>query len=175
MGAEPSRPLWLLIICLFGALGVTQAVAQVASQGGATTVIRGHFSEVHYFMEGEGPAIIWDWDFTLELSGKNTIHEDWKGHNQNNLQRARDREASLGEATGGVTWRVLGPNTLQKTVNFRQHTMRLTVEISNKECRLTVEFRLKPGFADMFVQRADNGQWTHFSLPKTREASCTIG
>jgi hypothetical protein len=139
---------------------------------GRTTVIHGHFSEEHYRIEGNGTPIVWDWDFTLQLSGKNTVHEEWQGHNQKNLQRSANREGALGE--GAVSWRVLGPNRLEKTVQFRQHTRKLTIEINNKECRLNVEFRLKPGFSDMLMPRADNGEWTHFSLPKTRESSCTI-
>jgi hypothetical protein len=27
---------------------------------------------------------------------------------------------------------------------------------------------------DMYTPRADNGEWTHFSLPQTIETSCTI-
>jgi hypothetical protein len=161
-----------LFVALLCAPGVLAADAQEAT--GRTTVIRGHFSEVHYMMEGDSPAIIWDWDFTLQLSGRNAIHEEWKGHNQNSLQRSASREGALGAVEGAVSWRVLDPNRLQKTIQFRQHTQKFTIEINNKECRLNVEFRLKPGFSDMFTPRADNGEWTHFSLPKTRESSCTI-
>jgi hypothetical protein len=158
--------LFEILLCV---LGLHAADAQER-----TTMIHGHYSEVKYWMEGDGPRIIWDWDFTLELSGKNAIHEEWKGHNQASLQRSVSREGALGEVQGAVSWRVLGPNRLQKTIQFRQHTQKLTIEINNKECRLNVEFRLKPGFSDIFVPRADNGQWEHFTLPKTQEASCTI-
>jgi hypothetical protein len=161
---------WIQAIGLACALGCSPSEAQEQN----VTTIHGHYSEVHYWMEGDRPPIVWNWDFTLQLSGKNTVREEWSGHNQRNLQRARNRESALGETTGAVSWRVLGPNRLQKTINFRQHTMRLTIATNNKDCQLDVEFRLKPGFSDIYVQRADNGEWAHFSLPKTREASCTI-
>ena len=143
-------------------------------QARADTSIRGHFTERHYRMEGEGGAIVWDWDFTLTLSGKNSIHEQWSGHNQKNLQRTNTHDYSLGESAGSVEWRVLGANRLQKTVNFKQHTLTLTITTSGKECHLDVAFRLKPGFKDMYAPRADTGEWTHFSLPQTIQTSCTI-
>jgi hypothetical protein len=125
-------------------------------------------------MEQESGAIVWNWDFTLTLSGKNSIHEQWSGHNQNNLQKSSSHDYSLGESAGSVEWHVLGANKLQKTVNYRQHTVTFTIETSGKECHLNVAFRLKPGFKDTYTPRADNGEWTHFSLPQPIEASCTI-
>ena len=160
----------LCALCLLLAVGASHAYAQ-APQG--ATTIQGHYSQVTYWTEGDGRPILWDWSFTLRLSGANAVHEEWSGHNQYNVQRSRSRDSALGAAVGNGPWRVLGPSGLQKTVNFRQHILRITVTTQGRDCRLNVEFRLKPGFTDIYVPRA-NGEWSHFSLPQLREASCTI-
>jgi hypothetical protein len=153
---------------------VVGTVGPATSQSGVTTVIHGRFVEEHYIMEGDAPRVTWTWEFTLTLSGKGAIHEEWSGHNTRNLQKSNAQDYTLGSSAGSVTWHVLGSNKLQKTINFRQHTQTLTIATIGKECRLDVTFRLKPGFSDMLTPRADTGEWAHFSLPKTLEASCTI-
>jgi len=159
---------------LCAAVLVAGSAGTAHPQASATTVIHGHFVEEHYLMEGEAPRIEWTWEFTLSLSGKGAIHEEWSGQNSH-LQKSSTHDYTLGSAAGSVTWHVLGSNKLQKTVNFRQHTQTLTIVTNGKECHLDVAFRLKPGYSDMFAPRADTGEWTHFSLPKTLESSCTIG
>ena len=144
------------------------------SDSAAPTVIHGQYVEQHYFMEGQRPPVVWSWDFTLTLSGKGAVHEEWSGHNTRNLQKSNTQEYTLGEQAGAVAWHVLGANKLQKTVNFKQHTMTLMIATSGATCHLDVTFRLKPGFSDIILPRADTGELTNFSLPKTLETSCSI-
>ena len=165
-----------------GAANLLCAAAFVAASVGAAdgqtdngaTVIHGHYVEQHYFMEGQHAPVAWTWEFTLDLSGKGAIHEEWSGRNNRNREKSDSQQYVLGEQAGGVAWHVLGPNKLQKTVNFRQHTMTLTIATSGAECHLDVTFRLKPGFNDILLPRGGKGKFTNFSLPKTLESSCTI-
>ena len=95
----------------------------------------------------------WTWEFTLDLSGKGAIHEEWSGRNNRNREKSDSQQYILGEQAGGVAWHALGSNKLQKTVNFRQHTMTLTIATSGAQCHLDVTFRLKPGFNDILLPR----------------------
>ena len=163
------------------ALGLLGAAAFVAASASATaaeangaTVVHGHYVEQHYFIEGQHRPVSWTWEFTLDLSGKRAIHEEWRGRNNRDRQKSDKQEYTLGEQAGGVAWHVEGPNALRKTVNFRQHTMTLTITTRGAQCRLDVMFRLKPGFADILLPRGGKGRSTHFSLPKTLESSCAI-
>lgn len=166
--------------CAFAKLPLAVAAVSALSsnfsqaQANRTTVIHGRFVEQHYLMETEEPAIIWTNDFTLTLSGKGDIHEDWSSHNTKNFQKTGSHEYSLGAPAGSVTWHVIDANTLRKTITFRQHVQTMTITTSDGKCSLEVKFGLKPGFSDMFAPKADSGEWVHFSLPKTLEAFCTI-
>ncbi len=144
------------------------------SQDAAPTVVHGRYVEQHYFMEGQHRPVEWTWAFTLDLSGKSAIHEEWSGRNNRNRQKSNSQQYTLGEQAGGVAWHVLGSNQLQKTVNFRRHTMTLTITTSGAQCRLDVAFHLKPGFSDILLPRGGAGKSTRFSLPKTLETSCRI-
>ena len=153
---------------------VAASVGAADAQANGATVIHGHYVEQHYFMEGQHAPVAWTWEFTLDLSGKGAIHEEWSGRNNRNREKSDSQQYILGEQAGGVAWHVLGSNKLQKTVNFRQHTMTLTIATSGAQCHLDVTFRLKPGFADILLPRGGKGKFTNFSLPKTLESSCTI-
>jgi len=54
-------------------------------------------------------------------------------------------------------------------VNFKQHIQKMTITTAGNQCTLDVMFSLKPGFKDMYVPRADNGEWAHFTLPRTTQ------
>jgi len=153
---------------------ILAGAAGVHAQANGPTVIKGHYTEQHSLMEGDSGPVTWTWEFTITLSGKGAIHEEWSGRNNHNLQKSNNGDYTLGETAGSVAWHVLGANTLQKSINFRQHTLTFTIRTSGKACHLDAVFRLKPGFTDMYTPRADNGEWTHFSLPKTLEAECEI-
>ncbi len=138
------------------------------------TTIRGSFTETHTMLECDCNPLIWTQSFVVTLSGKNHIHEDWDGRNNNNLRTSGQHESDLGEARGSAIWRVAGPNRLEKTVTFRQHIQKMTITTAGNQCTLDVRFTLKPGFTDMYVPRADTGEMTHFTLPRTLQTSCEI-
>jgi hypothetical protein len=160
--------------CLRAAAIVLAAVTGVHAQANGPTVIKGHYTEQHSLMEGDSGPVTWTREFTITLSGKGAIHEEWSGRNNHNLQKSKNGDYTLGETAGSVAWHVLGANMLQKSINFRQHTLTFTIRTSGKACHLDAVFRLKPGFTDMYAPHADNGEWTHFSLPRTLEAECEI-
>lgn len=159
---------------LCGAALIATSAGAAGAEANGATVIHGHYVEQHYFMEGQHTPVEWTWEFALDLSGKGAIHEEWSGRNNRNREKSDSQQYVLGEQAGGVAWHVLGSNKLQKTVNFRQHTMTLTIATSGAQCHLDVTFRLKPGFNDILLPRRGKGRFTSFSLPKTLESSCTI-
>jgi hypothetical protein len=176
--ADADRRRAFALFCVLrlpcAAIFVAASAVAAHSEGNGPTVVHGRYVEQHYFMEGQHRPVAWTWEFTLNLSGKSAIHEEWSGHNNRDRQKSNSQEYTLGEQAGGVAWRVLGSNQLQKTVNFRQHTMILTITTSGAQCHLDVTFRLKPGFTDILLPRGGKGELTHFSLPKTLESSCAI-
>ena len=68
----------------------------------------------------------------------------------------------------------LGANRLERTSDRRQHQLVLVVTTHGNSCELQVEYRLKPGFSDVYAKRLDTGGWAHFSLPKVLDKSCQI-
>ena len=152
----------------------TLLVASPSIAQNKVTTIRGAFTETHTRLECDCNPVVWTQNFVITLSGKNHIREQWDGRNNNNLTRSAQHESDLGEARGSAIWRVAGPNKLERTVVFRQHIQRMTITTAGSQCTLDVRFTLKPGFADMYVPRADTGEWTHFSLPRTLQTSCEI-
>ena len=62
----------------------------------------------------------------------------------------------------------------RKNRSFKQHIQKMTVTTAGNQCTLDVRFSLKPGFTDMYVPRADNGEWAHFTLPRTTQTACEI-
>ena len=52
--------------------------------------------------------------------------------------------------------------------------MKMTITTAGNQCTLEVRFTLKPGFTDMYVPRADTGEMSHFTLPRTTQTSCEI-
>jgi hypothetical protein len=160
---------------LFGVVLIASA-AGAQTQSNPTTVIHGQYRESHILMNSDNyKPIVWTNDFTVTLSGRNSIHEEWHGVNQRNIETSNSGDLVLGSTAGSVTWRVIGPATIRKIVEYRQHTMVLTINTSaDKTCKLDVEFKLKPGFTDMLMPRADNHELSHFTLPKLMDASCSI-
>ena len=138
------------------------------------TTIRGSFTETHTRLECDCNPTTWTQNFVITLSGKNHIREQWDGRNNNNVTTSAQHESDLGEARGSAIWRVAGPNRLERTVVFKQHVQKMTITTAGAQCTLDVRFSLKPGFTDMYVPRADNGEWAHFTLPRTTQTSCEI-
>jgi hypothetical protein len=139
-----------------------------------STTITGQFTETHTKLECDCNPTVWTRNFTITLSGKNHVHEEWNGRNNNNLSQSAQHDSDLGEARGSAIWRVVGPNRIEKVVSFKQHVETLTVITSGHNCVLKVVYSLKPGFTDMYVPRADTGEWTHFTLPRVVQSSCEI-
>jgi hypothetical protein len=156
------------------AFAATLLVAPPSLAQDKATTVRGSYTETHTRLECDCNPTIWTQNFVITLSGKNHIREDWDSRNNNNLTRTAQHESDLGQARGSAIWRVAGPNRLEKTVAFRQHIQKMTITTAGNQCTLDVRFTLKPGFTDMYVPRADTGEWAHFTLPRTTQTSCEI-
>jgi hypothetical protein len=159
------------VICAALAIALIAATSLADDK---VTTIRGQFSETHTRLGCDCDPTIWTRNFVITLSGKNHVNEQWDGRNNYNLTRTEHHESDLGEARGSAIWRVVGPNRLEKTVVFTQHIQNMIITTAGGQCRLDVTFSLKPGFKDMYVPRADNGEWAHFTLPRTTQTSCEI-
>ncbi|HEY1452588.1 MAG TPA: hypothetical protein VGF57_03915 [Roseiarcus sp.] len=158
---------------LLYSLATLLVAAPSLAQEKATT-IRGSFTETHTMLECDCNPITWTQNFVITLSGKNHIREEWDGRNNNNLKTSSQHESDLGAARGSAIWRVAGPNRLEKTVVFSQHIQKMTITTAGNQCTLDVRFALKPGFANMYVPRADTHEMAHFTLPRTMQTSCEI-
>jgi hypothetical protein len=158
---------------LFCGLGAIVVASPCLAQDKVTT-IRGSFTETHTRLECDCNPTTWTQNFVITLSGKNHIREQWDGRNNNNVTTSAQHESDLGEARGSAIWRVVGPNRLERTVSFKQHIQKMTITTAGAQCTLYVRFSLKPGFTDMYVPRADNGEWAHFTLPRTTQTTCEI-
>ena len=131
------------------------------------TTISGQFTETHTKLDCDCNPVVWTQNFTITLSGKNHVHEEWSGHNNRNVTKTGQHDSDLREARGSAIWHVVGPDRIEKVVSFKQHVLKLTMITD-------VSYNLKPGFTDMYVPRADDGEWTHFSLPRVLQSSCEI-
>jgi hypothetical protein len=160
----------LVILLMFAAVPLTT----ICLAQDKVTTIKGQFTETNTMLECDCNPLVWTQNFVITISGKNHIHEEWSGHNNNNLVKTGQHDSDLGEARGSAVWHVVGPNKMEKVVTFKQHIQRLVVTTQRNNCSLDVVFSLKSGFSDMYAPRADNGEWTHFTLPRVIQTSCEI-
>ena len=119
--------------------------------------------------------IVWANHLSAVFSGGNNVQESWESSSNRGFTRNGVNGSVLGTATQNHIWHVLGAKSLVRTQEFLQHVMTITIVVqADKACRLKVDYRLKPGYQDMLVPAADSGMLTHFTLPRTLAASCTI-
>jgi hypothetical protein len=160
-------------LLLFCALSVGSCASSQAENGVRT--MDTHFQEVHHRVDNFDHPIVWDHHLTVILSGKNNIHETWDSHNNNSLQTSRASESTFGYEGKAYVWHVLGANKLARFQEFLQHTMTIIISMRpDNSCSLQVIYKLKPGYSDMYMPRADNHVMTHYTLPKLLSTSCAI-
>jgi hypothetical protein len=137
--------------------------------------IDARFQEVHRRLDDFDHPIVWDCHLTVTLSGKNNIHETWENHNNNGLQSSGASESTFGYEGKAYVWHVLGAKKLTRFQEYLQHTMTMIISVrADNTCSLQVNYKLKPGYSDMYTPRADNHVMTHFTLPKLLSTSCAI-
>jgi hypothetical protein len=74
----------------------------------------------------------------------------------------------------GSSWRVAGPDKLERLVEGPQSTTTMTIEVSGTTCKFNVEFKLKQGFNEYMFKQIRNGQMGYFTEPKVSSTTCTI-
>lgn len=114
---------------------------------------------------------------TLEvtLSGVNEVKEKNTREAGNVSDNQKDMKI-LGQKSpdGGSSWSVAGPNKLERVVDQPQSTVAMTIEVSDKTCKLDVQFKLKPGFKEYAFKQIRNGKMGYFTEPKVTSTTCSI-
>jgi len=140
----------------------------------ATTVIDAAYTETHQRLGCNCAPVTWTRRVHITLSGRNSVHEQWTQTSSRNQSRSVEHDRELGKSAGRATWRVAGPNRLERTLNYPQHLTIMVITTRGDRCDLKVEYRLKPGFSDILGKSALTHEWTHFSLPQVTQESCQI-
>ena len=114
---------------------------------------------------------------TLEvtLSGVNEVKET-NTRQAGNLSDNQKGMKILGQKSpgGGSSWSVAGPNKLERVIDQPQSTVAMTIEVSDKTCKLDVQFKLKPGFKEYAFKQIRNGKIGYFTEPKVTSTTCSI-
>lgn len=115
---------------------------------------------------------------TLEvtLSGVNEVQEK-NTREAGNLSDNQKGMKVLGQKSpdgGGSSWRVIGPNKLERVADQPQSTITMTIEVSGKSCKLDVLFKLKPGFNEYMFKQIRDGKMGYFTEPKVTSTTCSI-
>ena len=74
----------------------------------------------------------------------------------------------------GSSWRVAGPDKLERVFEEPQSTTTMTIEVSGTTCKFNVEFKLKQGFNEYMFKQIRNGQMGYFTEPKVSSTTCAI-
>lgn len=110
----------------------------------------------------------------VTLSGSNNVQES----NTRQTGKLSDNQSGrkiLGQKSSeGGSWRVIGPNRLERTINNVQNVTVQTITVSGSSCTLDVQFKLKPGFSEFTFKQVRNGKLGYFTQPKVQSTSCTI-
>jgi hypothetical protein len=104
-----------------------------------------------------------------EVKEKNTRQAGNLSDNQKGLKILGQKSSDIGSS-----WTVAGPNRLERVVNSPQSTTTMTIEVSDKSCKLDVQFKLKPGFNEYMFKQIRNGQMGYFTEPKVTSTTCSI-
>ena len=116
-------------------------------------------------------------DVIATLSGRNQVTERSTSFNTTlrpNPTREED-SAIIGDNAGHVVWHVLGDRKLQRIFVGQQMLLIMDVDVNNNnQCHVDVKYLEQKGFTDIIAKRADNGELAHFTLPRVKNASCSI-
>ncbi len=174
-----------------------------ASAAGRGTTIKGQFVESHDLLSDSGDpsqpvssGIQWTHNFTIALSGRNHVSEQWNnvrsGMGASNENRARssgehkraqphlirtggESSVTIGSTTGKAVWHVLGDKKLQRIFPGQHFLMIMNIEVgADNACSLEVKYLRQEGFTSVVMRQATNGMMSNFSLPHVESASCTI-
>ncbi|WP_342362109.1 hypothetical protein [Terrarubrum flagellatum] len=174
--ASASR---LAVIAGAGLLAAASLASPARAQAQGDTVIEGSYYTVSDRLRPDPASGLRSLQrFRIVLSGANQISETWRASNAfgfggSTTQRTRVLGGSAEE--GGSRWQVAASNKLVRTVNHPQSTTFITVTtVSNKTCRVDVDYRLKPGFSEFKFRRRVDRKWAYFANTHAESPSCWI-
>jgi hypothetical protein len=72
-----------------------------------------------------------------------------------------------------VTWRVLGPEQLQRVREFENQVEVMTIAVEGQSCRASVSHRLKPGH-DLFMRYGGRPFPVYFRDVRSKDVQCSI-
>ena len=162
--------------CVGAAIIVAASAIGAAAEGsGRETHISIVFSETHDRLPPDAKeGIVAQHEIIATLSPDNSVREQVTSRAAS-VVRSNGTNELLGDETGAVVWRVLGPNKLRRIVPHRQFLVLTEIEISrNSSCSVEVRYLLQRGYTDVIMRRGDNSQPWHFTLPKVLSAECSI-
>ena len=107
---------------------------------------------------------------TVTLSGRG--HVDEASHGRNTIGQVEVKQ--FAQELGGGRWQVLGPNRLQRTINYENHYQILQVVVSGKSCTTTVTTRLKPGKTTYILRTFSGGRPYVDQKPRYENLTCAI-
>ena len=138
-----------------------------------TTNIRVRYETHSYRVSpSPGPAL-GHMEVAMTLSGKNQVSDSaiYRGrHEQTNK-----RSLQLGGGSdSNVTYRIIDKNTIQSIRSHPTYTATITVKVSQRTCRATVDLRLKPGHQEIEAYAASFGTNGRFRNTQVRNVTCEI-
>ena len=109
-------------------------------------------------------------DFTLLMSGKNQIHEDYYVTSGKSTKHD-ERSGSLGAEN---LWHVVGPHTLQRIFKWPQNVDVATIYVNGSSCSVAWKEALLLGakeyaFPDLYGQEIK-----YYEEPKLMDSQCTV-
>ena len=107
---------------------------------------------------------------TVVLSGRGRVDEVSRGHNSVGQTEARQFAQDL----GGARWQVLGPNRLQRTINYENHYQILQVNVGGRSCATSVTTRLKAGKTTYILRNMGDGSSYAEQKPRYENLTCAI-
>lgn len=107
---------------------------------------------------------------TIVLSGRGRVEEATRGRNT-----AGQTEAfQFAQDLGGARWQVMGPNRLQRTINYENHYQILQVTVSGRSCTTSVTTRLKPGKTTYILHNMGDRSPYVEQKPRYENLTCAI-
>jgi hypothetical protein len=107
---------------------------------------------------------------TVALSGRGRVDESSRGHNTIGQVETKQFAQDL----GGARWQVIGPNRLQRTINYENHYQILQVTVNGRSCTTSVTTRLKPGKTTYILRNLGDGRPYVDQKPRYENVSCAI-
>ena len=142
----------------------------------ADTQIRATLTAVHERIRPDPQrGVTLNYSMDVTLSGASDVNES-STRKSGGMSANYGGMKILGQKAGGdhSSWRVAGPNRLERVVNWPQNTTTMAIVVSGRTCRLDVQYTLKPGFNEYMFRQVRNNQIAYFTQPRVQSTTCTI-